>query len=97
MLMHRRFADCLVTQVKLLSRERIQVTTVNKIVNNLTPLDIMLDNARYFRELASSAKGHDAVKYRRLAEKAERDAAPYLHPRKIKMRRGETLSRYCYV
>jgi hypothetical protein len=65
---------------------------VTKIVNKLTPLDIMLGNARRFRELESSAKGHDAVKYRRLAEEAERDAAPYLHPRKIKHRRGETLS-----
>lgn len=65
---------------------------MNKIVNNLTPLDVMLKNARLYRELASSAKGDDAVKYHRLAEKAERDAAPYLYPRKIKMRRGETLS-----
>jgi hypothetical protein len=65
-------------------------TAVNKIVSNLTPLDIMLEDARRFRELASSSKGHDAVKYRRLAEEAERDAAPYLRPRKIKIRRGET-------
>jgi len=65
---------------------------MNKIESNLTPLDVMLENARRFRELASSAQGHDAEKYRRLAEKCERDAAPYLRPRQIKMRRGETLS-----
>jgi hypothetical protein len=65
---------------------------VNKSAYNLTPLDVMLKNARHYRELASSAKGHDAEKYRRLAERCERDAAPYLHPREIILRRGETLS-----
>jgi hypothetical protein len=60
--------------------------------HEVSPIDVMLENARYWRDQANSAKGDDAVKYRRLAEKAERDAAPYLHPREIKLRRGEKLS-----
>jgi hypothetical protein len=66
---------------------------MTKIESNLTPLDVMLKNARRFRELASRFEGHPGgARFRRLAEQAERDAAPYLHPREIKMRRGETLS-----
>jgi hypothetical protein len=60
--------------------------------HEVSPIDVMLKNARYWRDQADSAQGDDAEKYRRLAEKAERDAAPYLHPREIKLRRGEKLS-----
>jgi hypothetical protein len=58
----------------------------------ISPLDVMLKNVRHYRELERNATGDDAVKYRRLAERCERDVAPYLHPREIRMRRGETLS-----
>jgi hypothetical protein len=60
--------------------------------HEVSAIDVMLKNARYWRDQANSAKGDDAVKYRRLAERADRDAAPYLHPREIKLRRGETVS-----
>lgn len=51
----------------------------------VTPLEVMLSNMRRYWQLAldaeGTAQGEDELAYRRLAQDAATDAAPFVHPR----------------
>jgi hypothetical protein len=62
--------------------KRMRAIAERATAEGVTPLDIMLDNARFWHEQAVSAdKLEDRAFFRGQSQKAANDAAPYCHPR----------------